>query len=71
MPVGFRKSCWHYLMNYLVVNLWKSRFMKPNLGTFTGALSCAECDTPSHFSGNSLGLFLFCFKTLALAKDFL
>lgn len=49
MPVGFRKSCWHYLTNYLVINLWKSSFMQPDLGMFTSALSCAKCDTPSHF----------------------
>lgn len=59
MPVGFGEYCWHHPVNYFIMDLWKSRFMEPYLGTFT-ALSCASGqDSPRHFSGNSLSLFLF------------
>lgn len=71
MPVGFRKSYWHHQMNCLIMDLGKSRFVEPYLGTFMDALSCvAGQDTPVTFPRNSLSLFLFGSKALASAKYF-
>lgn len=67
MPVGFGKPCWYHQRNYLIMDLWKSRFIEPDLGIFINAVSHARRDTAT-FPGNSLSLFLFCFKALALAK---
>lgn len=49
MLVGIGKSCWYHWMNYLVMDLWKSRFVESDLGNVINALSCVEHDTPSYF----------------------
>ena len=42
--------------------------MKPDLGTFMGALSCAKCDTPSHFFGKQPWFISLLFQEFNLGQ---
>lgn len=67
MLVGFGKFCWYYQRNYLIMDLWKFRFIEFDFGIFINVVFYVRYDIVIFF-GNSFSLFFFCFEVLVLVK---